>query len=116
MRATTSTFSDTMRAPLLNLLLITGVAGASLTQACISLAQAQTAAPEPQTAAISPDAIKQREKELRQRRKDQREREANAKAERAEKAEADYQLRQKVSDALRNRREFEDLMRHGYGR
>ena len=45
MRAITSIFADTMRAPLLNLLLITSVAGASL-------AQAQTATPAPQTAAV----------------------------------------------------------------
>ena len=48
MRATTSSFADEMRAPILNLLLIANVAGASL-------AQAQTATPAPQTAAVSPE-------------------------------------------------------------
>ena len=50
-----------MRAPILNLLLIAGVSGASVSGVLdASLAQAQTAAPAPQTAAVSPDAIKQR--------------------------------------------------------
>jgi septal ring factor EnvC (AmiA/AmiB activator) len=110
MRATTSTFADTMRAPLLNLLLITGVAGASLVQACISLAQAQTAAPAPQTAAISPDAIKQREQELeaaRARQKNAEEAQAKLKAEITSLGQDRTQLNQQLIDTAANVRSVE---------
>lgn len=110
MRATTSTFADTMRAPLLNLLLITGVAGASLAQACISLAQAQTAAPAPQTAAVSPDAIKQREQELeaaRARQKSAEEAQAKLKAEITSLGQDRTQLNQQLIDTAANVRSVE---------
>lgn len=110
MRATTSTFADTMRAPLLNLLLITGVAGASLAQARISLAQAQTAVPAPQTAAVSPDAIKQREQELeaaRARQKSAEEAQAKLKAEITALGQDRTQLNQQLIDTAANVRAVE---------
>jgi septal ring factor EnvC (AmiA/AmiB activator) len=103
MRATTSTFADTMRAPLLNLLLITGVAGASL-------AQAQTAVPAPQTAAVSPDAIKQREQELeaaRARQKSAEEAQAKLKAEITALGQDRTQLNQQLIDTAANVRAVE---------
>ncbi len=103
MRATTSTFADTMRAPLLNLLLITSVAGASL-------AQAQTAAPAPQTAAVSPDAIRQREQELeaaRARQKSAEEAQAKLKAEITSLGQDRTQLNQQLIDTAANVRSVE---------
>lgn len=103
MRATTSTFADTMRAPLLNLLLITSVAGASL-------AQAQTTAPAPQTAAVSPDAIKQREQELeaaRARQKSAEEAQAKLKAEITSLGQDRTQLNQQLIDTAANVRSVE---------
>ena len=103
MRATTSTFADTMRAPLLNLLLITSVAGASL-------AQAQTATPAPQTAAVSPDAIKQREQELeaaRARQKSAEEAQAKLKAEITALGQDRTQLNQQLIDTAANVRSVE---------
>jgi len=101
-RATTSTFAETMRAPLLNLLLITSLAGASL-------AQAQTAAP-PQTAAISPEAIKQREQELeaaRARQKSAEEAQAKLKAEIAALGQDRSQLNQQLIETAANVRAVE---------
>lgn len=109
-RATTGTFADTMRAPLLNLLLIGSVAGASLAQAYISLAQAQTAAPAPQTAAVSPDAIKQREQELeaaRARQKSAEEAQAKLKAEITSLGQDRTQLNQQLIDTATNVRSVE---------
>lgn len=109
-RATTGTFADTMRAPLLNLLLIGSVAGASLAQAYISLAQAQTAAPAPQTAAVSPDAIKQREQELeaaRARQKSAEEAQAKLKAEITSLGQDRTQLNQQLIDTAANVRSVE---------
>jgi murein hydrolase activator len=83
-----------MRAPILNLLLVAGVAGAGL-------AQAQTAAPAPQTAAISPEAIKQREQELeaaRQRQKSAEEAQAKLKAEIASIGQDRSKLNQQLID------------------
>lgn len=103
MRAITSTFADTMRAPLLNLLLITSVAGASL-------AQAQTATPAPQTAAVSPDAIKQREQELeaaRARQKSAEEAQAKLKAEITALGQDRTQLNQQLIDTAANVRSVE---------
>ncbi|MFK4386575.1 septal ring factor EnvC (AmiA/AmiB activator) [Bradyrhizobium sp. USDA 223] len=112
MRATTSTFADTMRAPLLNLLLITGLAGASLF-AEESLAQAQTqgqtVAP-PQTAAVSPDAIKQREQELeaaRARQRSAEEAQAKLKAEITALGQDRTQLNQQLIDTAANVRAVE---------
>lgn len=110
MRAITSIFADTMRAPLLNLLLITGVAGASLAQASTSLAQAQTATPAPQTAAVSPDAIKQREQELeaaRARQKSAEEAQAKLKAEITSLGRDRTQLNQQLIDTAANVRGVE---------
>ncbi|MEY9106371.1 septal ring factor EnvC (AmiA/AmiB activator) [Bradyrhizobium yuanmingense] len=113
MRATTSTFADTMRAPLLNLLLITGLAGASLF-AEESLAQAQTqgqtVAPSPQTAAVSPDAIKQREQELeaaRARQRSAEEAQAKLKAEITALGQDRTQLNQQLIDTAANVRAVE---------
>ncbi|MEY9364876.1 septal ring factor EnvC (AmiA/AmiB activator) [Bradyrhizobium yuanmingense] len=113
MRATTSTFADTMRAPLLNLLLITGLAGASLF-AEESLAQAQTqgqtVAPPPQTAAVSPDAIKQREQELeaaRARQRSAEEAQAKLKAEITALGQDRTQLNQQLIDTAANVRAVE---------
>ncbi len=100
-RATTSTFDEAMRAPILNLLLIASVAGASL-------AQAQTA--EPQTAAISPDAIKQREQELvaaRARQKSAEEAQAKLKAEITSLGQDRTQLNQQLIDTAANVRTVE---------
>ncbi|MBB4258016.1 MULTISPECIES: murein hydrolase activator EnvC [unclassified Bradyrhizobium] len=99
-----------MRAPLLNLLLIGSVAGASLAQAYISLAQAQTAAPAPQTAAVSPDAIKQREQELeaaRARQKSAEEAQAKLKAEITSLGQDRTQLNQQLIDTAANVRSVE---------
>ncbi|MBB4379677.1 MULTISPECIES: peptidoglycan DD-metalloendopeptidase family protein [unclassified Bradyrhizobium] len=99
-----------MRAPLLNLLLITSVAGASLAQAYITLAQAQTAAPAPQTAAVSPDAIKQREQELeaaRARQKSAEEAQAKLKAEITSLGQDRTQLNQQLIDTAANVRSVE---------
>ncbi|MEY9755655.1 septal ring factor EnvC (AmiA/AmiB activator) [Bradyrhizobium yuanmingense] len=113
MRATTSTFADTMRAPLLNLLLITGLAGASLF-AEESLAQAQTQGqtvePSPQTAAVSPDAIKQREQELeaaRARQRSAEEAQAKLKAEITALGQDRTQLNQQLIDTAANVRAVE---------
>ncbi|MCJ9734658.1 hypothetical protein MOV75_31385, partial [Bradyrhizobium sp. PRIMUS42] len=92
-----------MRAPLLNLLLITSVAGASL-------AQAQTATPAPQTAAVSPDAIKQREQELeaaRARQKSAEEAQAKLKAEITALGQDRTQLNQQLIDTAANVRSVE---------
>ncbi len=102
MRAITSTFADTMRAPLLYLLLITSVAGASF-------AQAQTATP-PQTAAVSPDAIKQREQELeaaRARQKSAEEAQAKLKAEITALGQDRTQLNQQLIETAANVRTVE---------
>lgn len=98
-----------MRAPILNLLLIANVAGASLF-AEESLAQAQTAAPAPQTAAISPDAIKQREQELeaaRARQKSAEEAQAKLKAEITALGQDRTQLNQQLIDTAANVRSVE---------
>ncbi|UPK35648.1 peptidoglycan DD-metalloendopeptidase family protein [Bradyrhizobium sp. 186] len=92
-----------MRAPILNLLLIASVAGASL-------AQAQTATPAPQTAAISPDAIKQREQELeaaRTRQKSAEEAQAKLKAEISSLGQDRTQLNQQLIDTAANVRAVE---------
>src|SRR4051794_20741147 len=97
-----------MRAPVLNLLLIASVAGASLAQACVSLAQAQT--PAPQTAAVSPDAIKQREQELeaaRASKKSAEEAQANLKAEIYSLGHDRTQLNQQLIDTAANVRTVE---------
>lgn len=92
-----------MRAPILNLLLIANVAGASL-------AQAQTATPAPQTAAISPDAIKQREQELeaaRARQKSAEEAQAKLKAEITALGQDRTQLNQQLIETAANVRTVE---------
>lgn len=97
-----------MRAPVLNLLLIAGLSGASVLDA--SLAQAQTAAPAPQTAAVSPDAIKQREQELeaaRARQKSAEEAQAKLKAEIASLGQDRTQLNQQLIDTAANVRSVE---------
>lgn len=97
-----------MRAPALNLLLIAGLAGASVLGA--SPAQAQTAAPAPQTAAVSPDAIKQREQELeaaRARQKSAEEAQAKLKAEIASLGQDRTQLNQQLIDTAANVRAVE---------
>ncbi|MFB6446007.1 murein hydrolase activator EnvC family protein [Bradyrhizobium tunisiense] len=99
-----------MRAPLLNLLLITSVAGASLAQAYMSLAQAQTANPAQQAAAVSPDAIKQREQELeaaRARQKSAEEAQAKLKAEITALGQDRTQLNQQLIDTAANVRSVE---------
>ena len=91
-----------MRAPFLNLLLIAGVAGASL-------AQAQTTQ-APQTAAVSPDAIKQREQELEAARASQKgaeEAQAKLKAEIASLGQDRTQLNQQLIDTAANVRAVE---------
>lgn len=106
MRAT-STFADPMRAPLLNLLLIASLAGASLFGQ-ESLAQAQT--PAPQAAAISPDAIKQREQELeaaRARQKSAEEAQAKLKAEITALGQDRTQLNQQLIETAANVRNVE---------
>ena len=92
-----------MRAPILNLVLIAGVAGASL-------AQAQTAAPAPQTAAISPEAIKQREQELeeaRQRQKSAEEAQTKLKSEISSLGQDRTKLNQVLIDTAANVRAVE---------
>ncbi|TCU62884.1 septal ring factor EnvC (AmiA/AmiB activator) [Bradyrhizobium sp. R2.2-H] len=92
-----------MRAPILNLLLIANVAGASL-------AQAQTATPAPQTAAISPDAIKQREQELeaaRARQRSAEEAQARLKAEITALGQDRTQLNQQLIETAANVRTVE---------
>lgn len=92
-----------MRAPVLNLLLIASVSGASL-------AQAQTAAPAPQTAAVSPDAIKQREQELeaaRARQRSAEEAQAKLKAEITSLGQDRTQLNQQLIDTAANVRAVE---------
>ncbi|MDA9422844.1 MULTISPECIES: murein hydrolase activator EnvC family protein [Bradyrhizobium] len=92
-----------MRAPILNLLLIANVAGASL-------AQAQTATPAPQTAAVSPDAIKQREQELeaaRARQKSAEEAQAKLKAEITALGQDRTQLNQQLIETAANVRTVE---------
>ncbi|WP_298884241.1 peptidoglycan DD-metalloendopeptidase family protein [uncultured Bradyrhizobium sp.] len=99
-----------MRAPVLNLLLIASVSGASFAQGYASLAQAQTAAPAPQTAAISPDAIKQREQELEAARASQKsaaEAQAKLKAEIASLGQDRTQLNQQLIDTAANVRTVE---------
>lgn len=106
MRAT-SNFADTMRAPLLNLLLIASFAGASLF-AEESLAQAQTASP--QAAAVSPEAIKQREQELeaaRARQKSAEEAQAKLKAEITALGQDRTQLNQQLIETAANVRNVE---------
>jgi septal ring factor EnvC (AmiA/AmiB activator) len=95
-----------MRAPILNLLLIASVSGASALGA--SGAQAQAAAP--QTAAISPDAIKQRAQELeaaRARQKSAEEAQAKLKAEIAALGQDRTQLNQQLIDTAANVRAVE---------
>src|SRR3954453_20727181 len=90
-----------MRAPIFNLLLIAGVAGASL-------AQAQT--PAPQTAAVAPDAIKQREQELeaaRASKKSAEEAQAKLKAEITSLGQDRTQLNQQLIDTAANVRTVE---------
>lgn len=97
-----------MRAPVLNLLLIAGLSGASVLGA--SLAQAQTAAPAPQTAAVSPDAIKQREQELeaaRARQRSAEEAQAKLKAEIAALGQDRTQLNQQLIETAANVRAVE---------
>ncbi|WP_063992364.1 murein hydrolase activator EnvC family protein [Bradyrhizobium sp.] len=105
-----------MRAPVLNLLLIAGVAGASILGASIlgasilgaSLAQAQT--PAPQTAAVAPDAIKQREQELeaaRASKKSAEEAQAKLKAEITSLGQDRTQLNQQLIDTAANVRTVE---------
>ena len=92
-----------MRAPILNLLLIANLAGASL-------AQAQMATPAPQTAAISPDAIKQREQELeaaRARQKSAEEAQAKLKAEITALGQDRTQLNQQLIETAANVRTVE---------
>lgn len=92
-----------MRAPVLNLLLIASVSGASL-------AQAQTAATAPQTAAVSPDAIKQREQELeaaRARQRSAEEAQAKLKAEITSLGQDRTQLNQQLIDTAANVRAVE---------
>lgn len=93
-----------MRAPLLNLLLMASVAGASLF-AEESLAQAPTTTPAPQTPAISPDAIKQREQELetaRASKKSAEEAQAKLKAEITSLGQDRTQLNQQLIDTAAN--------------
>lgn len=97
-----------MRAPVLNLLLIASLPGASVLSA--SLAQAQTAAPTPQTAAVSPDVIKQREQELeaaRARQKSAEEAQAKLKAEITALGQDRTQLNQQLIDTAANVRAVE---------
>lgn len=104
-RATTSTFSDEMRAPLFNLLLIAGFVGSHLAPAA-----AQTATPAPQTAAVSTDAIRQREQELeaaRQRQKSAEEAQAKLKAEIASLGQDRTQLNQQLIDTAASVRSVE---------
>ncbi|MDA9464279.1 murein hydrolase activator EnvC family protein [Bradyrhizobium sp. CCBAU 53415] len=92
-----------MRAPILNLLLIANVAGASL-------AQAQMATPAPQAAAVSPDAIKQREQELeaaRARQKSAEEAQAKLKAEITALGQDRTQLNQQLIETAANVRTVE---------
>lgn len=102
-----------MRAPVLNLLLIAGLSGASILGASVlgaNLAQAQTAAPAPETAAVSPDAIKQREQELeaaRARQKSAEEAQAKLKAEIASLGQDRTQLNQQLIDTAANVRAVE---------
>lgn len=102
-----------MRAPVLNLLLIAGLSGASILGASVlgaSLAQAQTAAPAPETAAVSPDAIKQREQELeaaRARQKSAEEAQAKLKAEITALGQDRTQLNQQLIDTAANVRAVE---------
>lgn len=98
-----------MRAPLLNLLLMASVAGASLF-AEESLAQAPTTTPAPQTAAISPDAIKRREQELeaaRASKKSAEEAQAKLKAEITSLGQDRTQLNQQLIDTAANVRTVE---------
>ena len=102
-----------MRAPILNLLLIAGLAGAGLAGAGLvgpGLARAQTAAPAPQTAAISPEAIKQREQELedaRQRQKSAEEAQAKLKSEITSLGQDRTKLNQQLIDTAANVRTVE---------
>jgi septal ring factor EnvC (AmiA/AmiB activator) len=94
-----------MRAPILNLLLIAGVAGINLAPA-----KAQTTIPAPQTAAVSPEAIKQREQELeaaRQSQKSAEEARAKLKAEIASLGQDRTQLNQQLIDTAANVRTVE---------
>ncbi|MGY4328397.1 septal ring factor EnvC (AmiA/AmiB activator) [Bradyrhizobium sp. LB7.2] len=94
-----------MRAPILNLLLIAGVTGASLAQA---QTQGQTIAP--QAAAISPDAIKQREQELeaaRASKKNAEEAQAKLKTEITSLGQDRTQLNQQLIDTAANVRTVE---------
>ncbi|MGY3295485.1 septal ring factor EnvC (AmiA/AmiB activator) [Bradyrhizobium sp. LM3.6] len=94
-----------MRAPILNLLLIAGVTGASLAQA---QTQGQTIAP--QAAAISPDAIKQREQELeaaRASKKSAEEAQAKLKTEITSLGQDRTQLNQQLIDTAANVRTVE---------
>lgn len=96
-----------MRAPILNLLLIAGVTGASLAQA---QTQGPIIAPAPQTAAASPDAIKQREQELeaaRARQKSAEEAQAKLKAEITSLGQDRTQLNQQLIDTAANVRAVE---------
>src|SRR6186713_441643 len=96
-----------MRAPVLNLLLIASVSGASLAQA---QTQGQPIAPAPQTAAVSPDAIKQREQELeaaRASKKSAEEAQAKLKAEITALGQDRTQLNQQLIDTAANVRTVE---------
>lgn len=97
-----------MRAPVINLLLIASVSGASLLGA--SLAQAQTTTPAQQAAAVSPDAVKQREQELeaaRARQKSAEEAQAKLKAEIISLGQDRTQLNQQLIDTAANVRAVE---------
>ncbi|QDP22833.1 murein hydrolase activator EnvC family protein [Bradyrhizobium cosmicum] len=97
-----------MRAPVINLLLIASVSGASLLGA--SPAQAQTTTPAQQAAAVSPDAVKQREQELeaaRARQKSAEEAQAKLKAEIISLGQDRTQLNQQLIDTAANVRAVE---------
>ncbi|WP_041747969.1 murein hydrolase activator EnvC family protein [Bradyrhizobium cosmicum] len=97
-----------MRAPVINLLLIASVSGASVLGA--SLAQAQTTTPAQQAAAVSPDAVKQREQELeaaRARQKSAEEAQAKLKAEIISLGQDRTQLNQQLIDTAANVRAVE---------
>ncbi|WP_375311655.1 peptidoglycan DD-metalloendopeptidase family protein [Bradyrhizobium sp. A5] len=97
-----------MQAPVINLLLIASVSGASVLGA--SLAQAQTTTPAQQAAAVSPDAVKQREQELeaaRARQKSAEEAQAKLKAEIISLGQDRTQLNQQLIDTAANVRAVE---------
>lgn len=69
-------------------------------------------------ASSGPDmpTVKERVKATRRKQKTQQQRNQAARDERARKAEAEYEVRRKVAEELRKRREISQLMRNGYGR